>query len=205
MPNLSQKMTSVEKYLGTSQRETWSSYERQWLDMLVILSGIPLRRWPCYPTILNPKLGQIEQRAPAYLLWYKWRSLTKYCENGISMLYEAGRAYMAEHGHDDLPYTYVETKRREYAATPAARALLREATSPCYKDFAGEVSSKRGSISWDALPRALAERINVIGLARVWSSVQICNRLYSAFRGQWEEVAVTPPTYPAAIFYKRDW
>jgi hypothetical protein len=138
------RVAFLEKLQGGE--DDWSPYERQWLDLLALLSGIDLRRWPCYPLIAHPTLDDIERRGPSYVLWWKWHALTQYCKGGITLLYQAGRAYQAQHGTDDLPFEIVQATRKEYAATQPAQDLLRDAVTPVYTDFPGDIQSKRDSM-----------------------------------------------------------
>jgi hypothetical protein len=57
---------------------------------------------------------------------------------------------------------------------------------------------------WHALPKALSEA--PCGFARKWASVSLAQRLFSPYRTMQPPVeTLKAPSWPAKIFYLRDW
>lgn len=102
-----------------------------------------------------------------------------------------------------LPRHLVDAWKREYEQTPAAQALWKDAMAPVNRECTGEVPTRRGAFLWHQLPHTIAHL--PCSYARKYASIRICQRLYSAFRGEWQEVDVTPPDWPERRWYGRDY
>jgi hypothetical protein len=169
-------LKSVRKHLGASQ--DWTPDEQPWVAMLAQALGIPIRKVPLYPVILNDRLDAIDQRAPCYILRRHLEQLRTFYRAQFSHV-----ATALEHISESRE-AHIEGLRCEFAAQPMVQRLYADAISKPYganrKELNGIVASTPQGLAWHALPAIIAAA--TLTATRKLCAIEIALWLYSPLR-----------------------